>query len=204
MTLETKTLSIMQHINLYEQICSYENLECAYRKARKRKTQKSYIIKFEKDLKENLNMLKTELLFHCYSPKPLVNFIVRDPKTRKISKSDFCDRVVHHALCNVIETIFEKRFIYDSYANRKGKGALKAIQRFDYFKRKVSRNNTINSYALKADIKKYFETVDHNVLMSIIKKKIKDNQVLWLIRKIFNNYQAGGGGEPVKECLLAT
>ena len=193
MTLKTKTLPMMNCTNLYEHICSYENLECAYRKARKRKTRKAYVIEFEKDLKENLNQLRTELLLHCYSPKPLVNFIVRDPKTRRISKSDFRDRVIHHALCNVIEPILGKSFIYDSYANRKGKGTLKALRRFDYFKRKVSKNNTSNCLILKADIKKYFETVDYNVLLSIIKKKIKDNKVLWLIGKILNNYKSGGG-----------
>ena len=185
----------MNCTNLYEHICSYENLECAYRKARKRKTRKAYVIEFEKDLKENLNQLRTELLLHCYSPKPLVNFIVRDPKTRRISKSDFRDRVIHHAWYNVIEPILGKSFIYDSYANRKGKGTLKALQRFDYFKRKVSKNNTNNCLILKADIKKYFETVDHNLLLSIIKKKIKDNKVLWLIGKILNNYKSGGGAK---------
>ena len=179
--------------NLYPILCSYDNLFLAYRKARKRKTAKDYVINFEKDLQNNFLLLRSELLLHSYSPKPIVNFIVRDPKTRKISKSDFRDRVVHHALCNIIEPIFEKGFIFDSYANRKGKGTLKALQRFDYFKRKVSKNNTIKCFVLKADIKKYFESIDHEILMKIIKNKIKDNKVLWLISKILNNYAVGGG-----------
>ena len=115
---------------LFENLCSYENLFLAYKKARKHKTTKDYVLKFEENLKENILLLRIELLLHCYKPKPLVNFIIRDPKTRKISKSDFRDRIVHHALCNIIEPIFEKTFIDDSYANRKGKGTLKAIQRF--------------------------------------------------------------------------
>ena len=105
-------------MDLYGALCSYDNLFLAYKKARKRKTTKSYVIEFEKNLKENLLLLRSELLLHCYSPKPLVNFTIHDPKTRKISKSDFRDRVVHHALCSIIEPIFEKSFIYDSYANR--------------------------------------------------------------------------------------
>lgn len=202
MALATKTITMKRYGNLYKHVCSYENLECAYKTARKHKTTKDYVIDFEKNLKENLNQLQTELLLHCYQPKPLVNFIVRDPKTRKISKSDFRDRVMHHALCNIIEPIFDKSFIQDSYANRTNKGALKALQRFDYFKRKASKNNTRNCYVLKADIKKYFETVDHNILLNIIQKKIKDERVIWLIQKILNNCIAGGGGERKKECLL--
>ena len=83
MALETKTSQMKRHGNLYKNLCSYENLECAYKKARKRKTEKPYVIEFEKNLKENIGQLRTELLLHCYKPKPLVNFIVRDPKTRK-------------------------------------------------------------------------------------------------------------------------
>jgi len=160
--------------NLWQELCSYDNLELAYSKARKHKTLMPYMIEFEKDLENNLLLLRSELLLHCYRPRPLVNFIVSDPKIRKISKSNFRDRVVHHALCNIIEPIFEKIFIYDSYANRIGKGTLKAVERFDYFKRKASRNDTIGCYVLKADIKKYFENISHEALTDIIKKRIKD------------------------------
>lgn len=174
--------------DLWLELCSYDNLLLAFKKARKHKTTLDYVIDFEKNLKDNLLLLRSELLLHCYLPKPLVSFIINDPKTRKISKSDFRDRVVHHALCNIIEPIFEKRFIYDSYANRIGKGTLKAIERFDSFKRIVGKNNTIPCYVLKADIRKYFETVDHAILMNIIKKRIKDKRILWLIKKILANY----------------
>lgn len=188
--------------DLWQELCSYNNLEIAYKKTRKHKTTKDYVINFEKDLENNILLLRSELLLHSYSPKPLVNFIVRDPKTRKISKSDFRDRVIHHALCNIIEPIFEKGFIYDSCANRKGKGTLKALQRFDFFKRKVSKNDTLKCYVLKADIKKYFESVNHEILFKIVKKKIKDKKVLWLIRKILNNC-IGGGEAPRKACRWA-
>lgn len=178
---------------LWNHLCSYDNLYIAYKNARKHKTTRDYVLSFEKNLKDNLLLLRSELLLHSYEPRRLVNFIIRDPKTRKISKSDFRDRIVHHALCNIIEPIFEKGFIFDSYANRKGKGSLKAIQRFDFFKRKASRNNMRKCFVLKADIKKYFEKVNHSVLIGIIKKKIKDNHILWLIRKILNNCVGGGG-----------
>lgn len=174
--------------NLYDKVYSYDNLELAFKKARKGKTLKPYVIEFEKQLKQNLLNLRQELLLHTYTPKPLQTFILRDPKTRKISKSDFRDRVVHHAVCNVIEPIFDKTFIYDSYANRINKGTHKAIQRFDTFKHKVSRNNTRNCFVLKADIKHYFETVNHNILLEIISRKIDDENVLWLITCILSNH----------------
>jgi len=184
-------------MDLYGALCSYDNLFLAYKKAKKHKTTKSYVINFEKNLKENLLLLRSELLLHCYSPRPLVNFTIHDPKTRKISKSDFRDRVVHHALCNIIEPIFEKSFIYDSYANRIGKGTLKALQRFDFFKRKASKNNTEKCYILKADIQKYFENVDHEILLSIIKKRVSDKRIIWLIRKILANSSSQGRGMPL-------
>ncbi len=106
----------------YEKLTSYENLELAFKKARKNKTLKPYVIEFEQNLKENLLGLRTELLMQTYKPRPLTTFILRDPKTRKISKADFRDRVIHHAICNLVEPTFEKTFIYDSYANRIGKG----------------------------------------------------------------------------------
>lgn len=176
---------------LYDSLCCYDNLYLAYNKARKHKTTKDYVIEFEKNLKDNLLSLRAELLLHSYKPKPLVNFIVRDPKTRKISKSDFKDRIIHHALCNIIEPIFEKSFIRDSYANRIGKGTLKAVERLEHFKRKASKNNIINCHVLKADIRKYFENVSHGVLLNIIKKKIRDSRIIWLIRVILNNCVGG-------------
>jgi hypothetical protein len=124
--------------NLYPRICSYENLELAFRRARKGKTKKDYVIEFEMDLGENLKKLKEELENFTYSPAPMETFVVCDPKTRVISASHFRDRVVHHALINVVGPIFEKSFIHDSFANQKGKGTHSAIRRFERFMRKVS------------------------------------------------------------------
>jgi RNA-directed DNA polymerase len=184
------------HKNLYEKIYSIENLESAFKKSRKGKTKKSYIIEFEKNLRNNLTKLMIELVSETYKPRPLITFIIREPKTRKISKSDFRDRVIHHAICNIIEPLFDKTFIYDSYANRKGKGTLKAIERFDEFKRKASKNFTIPCYALKMDIEHYFDNVDHETLIKILSKKIIDEKTINLIKIILQNHkthQAGKG-----------
>ena len=176
--------------NLWNELCSYPNLELAYKKARKGKTTRDYVLEFEHNLQDNLLQLRSDLLFHSYRPKPLQTFILRDPKTRKISRSAFRDRIVHHALCNIIEQFFERSFIFDSYANRKGKGTLKAIERFAHFSRKVTHNNTQRAFVLKADIKQYFENVNHALLLGIIQKKIRDQKILWLIKKILSNYSA--------------
>jgi len=170
--------------NLYGEIISLKNLVSAYKKAKKHKTKKIYVLEFEKNLGKNLRKLHYELQTQIYSPKPLQNFILRDPKTRKISKSDFRDRIVHHALVRIIEPIFDKGFIYDSCANRIGKGNLFAIGRFDKFKRKVTNNLTSGAYCLKADIKHYFEEVNHDILFGVLSRKIKDEKVLLLIKKI--------------------
>ncbi|MDO8554744.1 MAG: reverse transcriptase [Candidatus Micrarchaeota archaeon] len=110
--------------------------------ARKGKTLKDYVIEFEANLKENLLKLQFELHAFTYCPRPITIFIVKDPKTRKIGASDFRDRVVHHALCNIISPILGDSFIFDSFANRKGKGTHPAIKRFEKFLRSASVNHS--------------------------------------------------------------
>jgi len=184
--------------HLYERIYSIPNLILAFKKARKGKTKKIYVIEFQKDFVNNINKLHEELKNRTYYPEPLKTFILRDPKTRKISKAEFRDRIVHHAIYNIIEPIFEKIFIYDSCANRLEKGNLFGLRRFDLFKRKVSENgriikkyfndkNYVAGFCLKADIKHYFQEVNHEVLIKAIYKKIKDIKVIDLIKKILEN-----------------
>ncbi|HLD00812.1 MAG TPA: reverse transcriptase domain-containing protein [Candidatus Nanoarchaeia archaeon] len=184
---------LLKPCDLWQELCSVQNLELAYKKARNHKTLRPGVLEFEEKLAENLDVLRTELLFHLYKPRPLKMFILRDPKTRKISKSDFRDRVIHHALCNIIEPLFERMFIHDSYANREGKGTLKAIQRFEYFRKKLSQNNTSQVFILKSDIRHYFDEVDHAILLKIIGKRINDPKVLWLIRRVLGNYSTSEG-----------
>lgn len=163
------------------------NLTLAWRKARENKTKRPDVIEFEKDIVKNLLYLYYELKNKTYKPLPLKTFVLRDPKTRKISKSEFRDRVVHHALLSVIKPVFEKSFFYDSCANQIGKGTLFALERFDLYKRKVTHNYKIGAFCLKADIKHYFEEVNHEVLLEIIKTKVKDSDIIWLINQILAN-----------------
>ncbi|MGD9275687.1 MAG: reverse transcriptase domain-containing protein [Candidatus Pacearchaeota archaeon] len=172
------------HNNLYPKIISKKNLILAWRKARKGKTQKHYVIEFEKDLPFNINNLHKELVSLTYFPKPLKTFILRDPKTRKISKSDFRDRIIHHAINNILEPIFEKVFIYNNCASRKNKGTLFALKRFEKFRRKITNNFTSYGYCIKADIKHYFEEVNHEILLEVLKRKIKCEKTIWLFRRV--------------------
>ena len=180
--------------DIYQNICSISNLILAFKNAKRGKTKRRYVKRFQRNLKNNLLKLQSELVSQAYFPNKPKIFTLRDPKTRKISKSAFRDRVVHHALCNIIVPILEKSFIYDSYANQIGKGTLKAIKRFDKFKRKVSKNNTRECWVLKADIKHYFEEVEHDILISIIRKKISGKKVIWLIKQILANTLVPIGG----------
>ena len=173
--------------NLYPDVYSMKNLILAWKRARKGKTKKNYVTEFEKNLGVNLRTLHDELKNQTYNPKPLKTFILRDPKTRKISKSDFRDRIMHHALVNVIEPIFERTFIHDNCANRIGKGNLFAIKRFEKFQRKATKNLSSKAYCLKADIRHYFQEVNHEILLEMIKRKIIDEKTVWLAETILKN-----------------
>lgn len=169
------------------------NLILAWRKARKGKTNKKNVKEFEKNLEANLLKLHKELSNKTYKPKPLKTFVLRDPKTRIIAKSDFDDRIVHHALINIIKPIFEKQFIYDSCANQLNKGASFALRRFHTFLCKVSDPIHISGFCLKADIFHYFQEIDHKTLLSIISKYVRDENVIWLIKQILANSNFNGG-----------
>lgn len=189
--------------NLYKKLCSYENLMLAFRKAKKGKSKMYYVINFEQDLDNNIKLLQKELIEDTYQPSQLKKFIVRDPKTRTIHASIFKDRIVHHAIVNLLNPIYEKVFIYDSFASRKNKGNQEGILRFESFVNKVSRNgrliknpydsNSIQGYVLKCDIRKYFDSINHEILIEIIRNKISDEKVISLIQKILDNLNKEDG-----------
>jgi len=173
-----------RHGNLYHRITSFENLLRASRKARKGKRFKDQTARFELNLEKELLRLHRELTTKTYAPGAYRDFFVYDPKMRLISAAPYRDRVVHHALCHIIEPLFERNFIYDSYACRKDKGTHKAISRYTEFARQ-------NTYVLKCDIRKYFQSIDHVILYGLIFRKIKCPDTLWLIRKIIDTRRDG-------------
>ncbi|MBI4670487.1 MAG: RNA-dependent DNA polymerase [Chloroflexi bacterium] len=169
--------------NLYPHICTFENLLNAFYQARRGKPKTPELCAFEYALEPNLFALRDELRAQTYRPGPYHNFYIHEPKKRKVSAAPFRDRVVHHALCNVIAPIFESRFIYDSYANRVGKGTHRALTRAQTFLRQ-------NDYCFHGDILKCFPSIDHQILLEILGRRIADAAVMKLIRLIL---QSGEG-----------
>ncbi len=158
----------------------WSNLLLAFRLAAKGKRGKSSAAGFEHQVADRLVELQRELTDFSYQPGGYVNFIIHEPKQRLVSAAPFCDRVVHHALCNVIEPIFERQFIPDSYANRAGKGTHAAIDRLQAFARRYR-------YVLRLDIVKHFPSIDHAVLIENLKQTIQDQEMLWLIERIIRS-----------------
>lgn len=166
--------------NLYGKICSFENLLKAAKKAELGKRFRENVARFNVNLEKELVQLRRELLNQSYQPGPYRHFIVYESKKRLISAAEYRDRVVHHALCNIIEPIFDRIFIYDSYACREEKGTHRAVARFSEFARR-------NRFVFKCDIQKYFPSIDHQILFDLIARRIKDEEVLWLIKVIIDS-----------------
>ncbi len=166
--------------NLYPHIYEFSNLLVAFRAARRGKRCKPGVAAFEFNLEENLLALEDELRARAYQPGGYTNFYVYEPKRRLISAAPFRDRVVHHALCNVIEPIWERCFIYDSYACRVGKGTHRALERCHQFVRQ-------HRYALQCDVAKFFPSIDHALLLGTLAVRIADADVLDLARRILRS-----------------
>jgi retron-type reverse transcriptase len=163
--------------SLYNRLCSFENLYLAYRKARKGKRGKIGTADFEFDQEGELLRLQEELVSGAWRPGAYHSFYIHDPKRRLISAAPFRDRVVHHALCNLLEPTWERRFIHDSYANRVGKGTHRAILRCQEYSRRYP-------YVLQCDLEQYFPSIDHAVLRSFLARQTDDPLVLDLVDRI--------------------
>src|SRR5271167_3950754 len=166
--------------NLWEQVISFEALLHAADTARKGKRFRPAVASFHFDQERALWKLHEEMTTKTYRPGAYRSFFIYEPKKRQISAAPYRDRVVHHALTGVLETIFEKTFIADSYACRKGKGTHAAVDRCQQFARRFR-------YVLKADIQKFFPSLDHEILKALLARKIKDPDVLWLVNQIIDH-----------------
>jgi retron-type reverse transcriptase len=177
-----------RHANLWPQVINFGNLMDAAEKARKRKSSHRSVIQFEYRLEEELVNLQDELCEKTYQPGAHRSFYIYEPKKRMISASPYRDRVVHHALCNVIGPVFERTFTRDSFANRVGYGTHRALRRFTEMAR--SRR-----YILQCDIRKYFPSIDLEILKDQIRRKLKCADTLWLIETIID------AGNPQEEVI---
>lgn len=177
---------------LYEKVYAFDNLHEAYLKARKGKRYHKDVLAYTSNLEENLIILQNELIWKTYTPRPAKEFCVYVPKKRLITAPAFYDRVLHHAVHSVIEPIFDNTFIAHSFACRKGKGTHAGVEMLaKYLRVAIAKHGPV--YCLKCDISKYFPSIDRNILFTIIKKKIKDPNLLWLIKKILDGNQGETG-----------
>lgn len=165
--------------NLWPDIIDVQNLLAAARQAQRGKRFRDNVLRFNYYLEAELIQLQSQLQTKTYQPGHYRTFNVKEPKPRLISAAPYRDRVVHHALCNVIMPIFESTFIHDSYANRTGFGSHRALKRFTQFARS-------SRYVLQCDIRKYFPSIDHEILKEILRRKIKCPDTLWLIDTIID------------------
>ncbi len=132
-----------------------------------------------------------ELKSKIYRHSPYYSFYVKDPKIRHIHKACVKDRVLHHAIFRILYPLFDKFFIFDSYSCRNEKGTHKAVKRLNVFLQKVSKNNTRQAHALKCDVKKFFDSIDQDILLGLVKSKIKDSNVMWLLEAIVRSFEKG-------------
>ncbi|MCP4425121.1 MAG: RNA-dependent DNA polymerase [Chloroflexi bacterium] len=165
---------------MYDTLLSWDNLLRAYYKGAKTKRGKPNVAVFEHRLEENLFRLQEELAAKTYRPGQYASFLIHEPKRRLISAAPFRDRVVHHALCNLIEPVFERSFITDSYANRVGKGTHRAVTRCQQFARRYP-------YVLQCDARQFFPSIDHAILRDVLARKLNDPDVMWLVDQIINS-----------------
>ncbi len=164
---------------LWEKFCRFDNLLLAYKKARKGKQSRPQVAQFSLELERNLCVLQEELETDQYAPGEYRQFTIYERKPRVISAAPFRDRVVHHALMNVIEPRLDRRFIETSYACRKGKGVHAAVDQYQIWSKRYA-------YVLKMDVSRYFPSIDHVCLKQKLKNKIKDLKILNLLNLIID------------------
>ena len=174
--------------NLYDQVHHPVNLWWAFKAAARGKRYTPAVATFEYDLEKNLIEIEHDLKNETYELGGYHSFEIDKPKRRLVNAAPFRDRVVHHALMNIIEPLFERQFIFDSYANRVGKGTHAALDRCTYYLRRYA-------YVMHLDVRQFFPAVDHEILVSILSRAIDDERVTNLIRKII----ASGNGVQARE-----
>lgn len=165
----------------------------AWREFRKGKRNKPDVAEFEMNLEDNLLSLHEELISGIWQPSPYYSFYITDPKLRHINKAGVRDRVLHQAVFRVLNPIFDRCFIYDSYSSRTGKGTHRAVARLETFCRKASHNYRRQIFVLKCDIKKFFDSIDQQILKSLIALKVEDKKVLWLVGLIIGSFSKSPG-----------
>jgi len=172
--------------DIYPNVYSFESLYEGYLRARKGKRYRPEVLRFTKCLEENLIHLQNELIWKMYKTGRYREFYVYEPKQRTIAALPFRDRVVQHSLVAAIEPLWERQFIFDSYACRIGKGTHAGVDRAQFFLRR-QRHRSGLVYVLKCDINKYFASINHKVLKQLLRRRITCPDTLWLLDEIVDS-----------------
>jgi len=173
----------------FEDIINLENLLEAWQEFLLGKRKRKDVQEFRTRLMDNILDLHHDLVYHKYEHGGYKAFKVYDPKTRNIHKATVRDRLLHHAIYHQLYPFFDRTFIFDSYSCRLDKGTHKAITRFNQLFLKVSKNNTRSCWVLKGDIRKFFASIDHKILINILKEYISDENSICLLTKVINSFQ---------------
>jgi retron-type reverse transcriptase len=174
--------------NLFCDIISAENLFSAWDKFKNGKRKKKDVRLFEWNLEENIFKLHRELKSRTYRHSAYTSFNISDPKPRNIHKAQVRDRILHHAVFQILNPILEASFISASFSCREGYGTHKGVQFLQNTLRKASKNGKVPCFVLKCDIRRFFDTIDHKILLAILKKKVKDGDTVWLLEKIISSF----------------
>lgn len=174
--------------NIFEKTISLENLFLSWDEFKKGKQKKADVQEFERNSEQNMFQLRNDLISKTYKHGPYRGFYICDPKRRHIHKSEVRDRILHHAIFRILNPIFEPTFISNSFSCRIGKGTHKGVVAVRDMLRKESRNYTQTCFALKCDIRKFFDSVGHEILLSILQKRITDKDAQWLLKEIICSY----------------
>lgn len=175
--------------HLEEKILSYENVIAAFEDTTRKMRYKPSMLWLKAHMEEVIVDTIDSLRNRTWKPVGFHEFVIREPKLRKISAPAVTDRFVHHILCRVIEPILDRKFIDTSYACRKGKGMLSACKRVQHNIRSLGDMNDI--YVYRIDIRKFFHSIDHDVLKRIMRSHFADDFVLWLLDIIIDSYPEG-------------
>lgn len=170
--------------NKYDEKLSYKNLMEAHKKSRRGKGYRDEVIEFNLKQEEYILWLLNSLKEQSYKHGGYKVFYITEPKLRKIEKSRYIDRIVHRWLVdNFLEPLYVPTFINTSYACLKERGMHRAAKDVQSMMKKA-KNKWSEYYVLKMDVSKYFDSIDKNILLNILKRKIKDKKVMWLINEI--------------------
>lgn len=175
--------------NLYPKIHTFRRLYESFCLCRKDKRDQSYVAEFERNLEERLFALQHDLIDRTWEPDEYATFTVSDPKRRLINAPSFRDRIVHRAIHDTIVPIWECRFIHDSYACRKGKGPHVGADRLQGFMQTFPKGD---GYYLQADVKSYFATIDHAVLLDLLWYRIADRDLRGILEQVVHSYHTPG------------